>query len=308
MKNLRLIKMSCRAAPAIFAFAALAACIAPAPADTILFQDNFSYPYPGGGGQPWNGTFGYSTDLNFFNDYAGRQSGTLVAGGPITYTQAHSTLYLGYSGAINGASQVVQGAFGACFTPNVDFNNEKSAGGLIVSYDAANWGPFDGDYANIAIGSIGLDHAPTDADPAGMCQWATPHFSFEEGFGWLFGSSAYGMWDSGTAIIGGGLPVSVYDYGLHHVKLVCTDTSGHDDNPFDGAGNTHIEAYVDNALVGSYTKGDGGYAHNYITLGGYEISNNVQEWDNLTVTQIPEPNTLVLLAMGLLGWLWFKRR
>jgi hypothetical protein len=288
MKTHRVFNVLFRAAFGAVAFAALSAFVAPASADTVLFQDNFSYPYPGA--SPYDGTSGYTTDLNFNNNYAGRQSGTLVAGGPITYTQAHSTLYLGYSGAQNGASEVIQGAFGACFTPNVDFNGSLSAGGLIISYDAANWGPFDGDAYNIAVGSIGLDHASTDSDPKDLCQWTTSHFSFEFGFGSGFGHiSAYGMWNSGSAVAGGGLPVSVYDYALHHVDLVCTDSSGHDNNPFDGAGNTHIEVYVDSTLIGAYTKGSGGYAHNYITLGGYRISNNVQEWDNLTVTQTEVP-------------------
>jgi hypothetical protein len=65
---------------------------------------------------------------------------------------------------------------------------------------------------------------------------------------------------------------------------------------------------VDGVLQRSCVKGDGGYANNYITLGGYEYVNCAQEWDNLTVKQIPEPSTLVLLAMGLMVWFCRKRR
>jgi hypothetical protein len=310
MKKLRLSKLLCRVAPAIVAFAALAAFVVPASADTILFKDTFTYPNPSTSpGTAPDYTDGYSPSINTGLSCPGRQSGSLVdAGGPISYIQANhgGPLWNGYSGAQNGAYEVIQSGVGACFTPNVDFSGPLSAGGLIISYDAANWGPWDGDYANIAIGSIGLDHAPTNADPAGMCQWATPHLSYELGFGWLFGSSADGLWDSGTAVTNGLHDVSVYDYGLHNVKLVCTDSV--DGNPFDGQNETDVGIYVDGVLQHSYVKGDGGYTHNYITLGGSHLADNVQEWDNLTVTQIPEPNTLVLLAMGISCLFWLRRR
>jgi hypothetical protein len=326
MKKLRLSKRLCRVLPAIFALAALAAFVAPASAETILFQDNFSYPTPG----TTPGTYpssGYTTDINAQIDYAGRQSGTLVAAsGPITYTQANQggATVIGYSGAQNGSAQVIQSANGANVTPNMNFNNGKSAGGLIISVDVANW-DFTGGYnPTLATISLGLNAAPTNSDPAVITDWDVPHFSYEYGYGpsyWGWGVSVFGAWDSGDAptSFGGDLGasgVSVLGTGLYHVELVCTDTSGHDDNPFDGMGNTHIAIYINptvgdtsrGILVTEFTKGDGGYANNYITLGGYHYGAAAQEWDNLTVSQIPEPSTLVLLAMGALSLLWLRRR
>ncbi|MBN2578718.1 MAG: autotransporter-associated beta strand repeat-containing protein [Pirellulales bacterium] len=299
MNKYRVSKVLIRAALGVLALAALAACVAPASADTVLFQDNFSY-VNGGFTTPGTApdyTDGYSPDINTGLSFTGRQSGSLVdAGGPISYTQLNftedSVLWNGYLGAQNGYYEVIQSGAGTSFTPNVNFNGSLSAGGLIISYDAANWSPWTGDYLNIAISSIGCPNPATNPNPSNICEWTTPHFSFEWGYGSNFANSVYGMWNSGSAIVGGGLPVSVWDSALHHVDMVCTDTSGHDNNPFDGVGNTHIELYVDSVLVDSYTKGGGGYADNYITLGGFHY--NVwaaQEWDNFTVTQTEVPVT-----------------
>ena len=103
--------------------------------------------------------------------------------------------------------------------------------------------------------------------------------------------------------------LAVSDYGLHHVELVCTDTSGHDNNPFDGVGNTHIEVYINpyandasrGYLVAEYTKGSGGYADNYIALGGYHYADCAQEWDNLTVTQTDVVNEMNQWAGAAIG-------
>ena len=92
------LKTLLRAALGVFAITALTTCIAPTLADTVLFSDSFSYPTPGTTPAPPDP--GYVSDLNSQIDYAGRQSGSLVAsGGPIAYTQSNhgGGMVLGYS-------------------------------------------------------------------------------------------------------------------------------------------------------------------------------------------------------------------
>ena len=52
--------------------------------------------------------------------------------------------------------------------------------------------------------------------------------------------------------------------GFHHIELLITDTDG---NPFDGVGDTTIEAFADGSTTASfsYTK-FGGFTGNYISF------------------------------------------
>jgi hypothetical protein len=77
-----------------------------------------------------------------------------------------------------------------------------------------------------------------------------------------------------------------------------------DGDPWNGVGSTLITTYVNNELVNTYSKDNGGYQSNYITLEG---SANTNGWglathlfDNVTVYSdvVPEPATMVLLALG----------
>jgi PEP-CTERM motif len=78
-----------------------------------------------------------------------------------------------------------------------------------------------------------------------------------------------------------------------------------DGNPWDGVGSTTIDVYVNAALIGSYTKGGGGYTNNRITLEGASqtagLNLATHLFDNLTVyaAPIPEPATWTLLSLGL---------
>ena len=63
-----------------------------------------------------------------------------------------------------------------------------------------------------------------------------------------------------------------------HIDIVCSDPT--DGNPFDGVGSTKIEVYANHAAIPIYTftKGNGGYANNYVNF----VSNNRQNNANLT--------------------------
>jgi hypothetical protein len=63
-----------------------------------------------------------------------------------------------------------------------------------------------------------------------------------------------------------------------HIDIVCSDPT--DGNPFDGVGSTKIEVYANHAAtpIYTFTKGNGGYANNYVNF----VSNNRQNNANLT--------------------------
>lgn len=89
-----------------------------------------------------------------------------------------------------------------------------------------------------------------------------------------------------------------------------------DTNPFDGSSKAEVKLYVDGNYALTYTTTSGfSTANNYIGVEGGEgvqdAANTVVYFDNLSITKIPEPTTLALLASGLTGLLayaWRKRK
>ncbi|WP_425400327.1 hypothetical protein [Aeoliella sp.] len=98
------------------------------------------------------------------------------------------------------------------------------------------------------------------------------------------------------------------------VEILIDDPA--DGNPWDGVGSTVIDVIVDGNHVYSYTKGDGGFTDNYITLfGGRQLNSNLlatHTFDNFTVysapgassaaglsahTTVPEPSSSILAAL-----------
>lgn len=249
--------------------AALVFIVGPADAQMLLFKDNFS-----------SATF--ETDINAGVADPGRQSGTL---GTITYSQSNWDDYLyiggelqqenGYPLSLNTQCISMHGNITAnsgwsVFSPNQDFGGANSAGGQVIEFDVAPW------YGNWAFTHLGYDHTITDSDPMEL------HFDTDTHLSFFVLNDMYQIWDSGTEIVGFGagvLPTNVGGTAMHHFELVCTDPT--DYNPFDGAGQTTIDFYVDDYYITSYTRYDGGYTNNYLGLQGFY---DHTEWDNLEIT------------------------
>lgn len=115
----------------------------------------------------------------------------------------------------------------------------------------------------------------------------------------------------GNQIVGNLLP-NPADAGWLDLDLQINDPA--DGNPWDGVGSTRIEVYVNNSLVGSYTKGGGGYTGNYLTLEGSPNLNGfglaTHHFDSLTVwaSPVPEPSALGLLGAALAARLMARPR
>ena len=242
---------------------------------TALLTDNFYAP-----GNPNTG------DLNF--NLAARQGGTL---GPITYSQVGNTQVGNPTGGVDSGNYLLT-AFGGRVSPDFNFNNTYSSGGLSVSFDLApniNGGN-PGDWGSVNIGA-------SAGGATAFVNDGTPHL------GILFrGNGLIEVWDGATNVTSAPAwgPGGVTN-ALNHFELLITDPT--DFNPFDGAGQTDVEVYANGILVYNFSKGGGGYADNYVNFGASAIAGH----DNLVIAQVPEPGSFALLALGGLALLRRRR-
>jgi hypothetical protein len=324
MKHLCMCQISWRLAALAVLIAALSADATRArAADTVLFQDNFSSPT--------------SIDMNT-GITSSRQSGAL---GFQTYTgyevydstppvwistdseTANQNLFLGnvFTGYVYVNNSAVPAGAGtlamtgnwsswpwANAVVNHNFNGSDSQGGLKISFDMKDDGQY---WGAIMIGAdAGVMGAVFDNTGAGGTQGTR--------FALKMSSTTATAYESGS-VAGTASFATALSNAWHHFDIVCTDPT--DNNPFNGVGETIINVYLDGATTPfyTYTKTDGGYANDYIGLSTLTHDNYGQTaytmadngycyFDNLTVTQVPEPGTLTLLALMGLGVAWFRLR
>ena len=127
----------------------------------------------------------------------------------------------------------------------------------------------------------------------------------------LFGAGNAFLFNDGATNVGI-FANTPFDLGAG-VNMTLNITDVLDNDPWNGVGSTNISVSVNGTLLGSYSKGSGGYTNNFMTISGLQNDNGggdvvgVNRWDNLTVTTIPEPSGFALTALGL-GILLRRRR
>lgn len=291
------------------------ACLAHTSSATVVFLDDFT-------------TTGQSDDVNF-QYTGGRQSGTLGNlqyrqgngnfGGTITGTipneasNSYKTQVSNASGP--GTLWVVGGGPGFSFSsvsPEANFNTNPGLGGFMsVSFTlnpvtgsngtSADWGAITigaGDNSNFGASGTGARGQSINT--------AASHF------GILFRDNGeFQAFDGATQVSVG---TTFYDTTpttplAHTVELRISDVV--DGNPWDGVNDALIDVYADGSAspVFSFTK-TGGYTSNFITLQGFGASAglSISQFDDFTVSVIPEPASTVMGLGGLLVFLSRRRR
>ncbi|MDB5324122.1 MAG: hypothetical protein JWN40_5753 [Phycisphaerales bacterium] len=247
-----------------------------------------------------NGDPGGNALLN--SNLPARQGGTtpIASGGNVTYSNSGNVqVGNGPTGPVDRGNYLLT-AFGGAASPNHNFNGTDAGiipnSRIIVSFDMApNLAPIDpSDWGGI---SLGLSQAHQTA----FINDGAPHF------GILFrGNGGIQVFDGGSDITGSGTagPGARWyaDDGVNNV----TNQLHHFDFILSGPTLATIDVYADGQLFDSFTKvggfSDGG--NNYINL----VGSRVAGFDNLLVSEVPEPAALGVLGLGAAALLVRRRR
>ncbi len=247
-----------------------------------------------------NGDPGGNALLN--SNLPARQGGTIpiVSGANVTYSNSGNVqVGNGPTGPVDRGNYLLT-AFGGAASPNHNFNGAEVGvipnSKLIVSFDMApNLAPIDpSDWGGISLGLA-------QANQTVFINSAAPHF------GILFrGNGGIQAFDGGSDITGSGTAGAgarwYADDGVNNV----TNQLHHFDLILSGPTLNTIDVYADGLLIDSFAKAggfsDGG--NNYFNL----VGSRVAGFDNLVVSQVPEPATMGALGIGAIALLTRRRR
>ena len=270
----------------VLGVAALAACVVAGAAQAeILLTDPFTAPRNDAGGV---------VNTNDLNQNIARQGGTL---GPVNYSLAVGPAHYGHQlGNVNAVDQLLLADFAnSTASLNRNFNGALSQGGLRIAFDLDSLPNVYTGFPATSWGAVNL--GATQADQMVNVNQALPHF------GILFRDNGAIQAFSGNAVVSG-TPEPIYTPspgGFHHIELLVTDVDG---NPFDGAGDTTIAAFVDGAATPAFTYTVvGGFADNFMNFQGSARAH----FDNLVIEQVPEPGVAGALCVASLALLRRRR-
>lgn len=262
--------------------AALAvAVVAGAARADVLLTDPFTAPRNDAGGV---------VNTNDLNQNIARQGGSL---GPITYSLAFGPGHYGHQLG-NGAAidELLVADFPQSTSSlNQNFNGPLSQGGLRIAFDLDSLPNSYTGFGSDNWGAINL--GASQADQLVDVNGPQTHF------GILFRDDGRIQAFDGNVVV---TPNPEPNYtaapgGFHHIELLITDADG---NPFDGVGDTTIEAFADGSTTASfsYTK-FGGFTDNFINFQGSARAH----FDNLVIEQLPEPGAAGVMCVAALALL-----
>jgi hypothetical protein len=250
----------------------------------LLFSDSFN-------------TIANSWDVNYQCSSGGRQGGSLA---PLTYTQrpAGTSDYHQVNNSKCPGTLMLKGGMispndAGSVSPDHNFTEIPGAGGYTdIQFDLYPCGPGTG----ASWSSWGAIMLGTTSGYRNIFVCDT------DGIGLLFrGNGGFQAWGTYSLLNDSRYTTANFP-GLHHIEIRIWDPS--DGDPWNGIGVARIDAFADRDAIPffSFTKA-GGYAANYITLEGETdpgAPTAYHYFDNLTISTVPEPSTLVLSAVGLL--------